>query len=95
MTILADNDLYVRLAADDARNAQAAGIKFARSLVGAYSGDFALALAEQEELIHRAIMEAGYNAEQAQLAAGYFEAAAQDEWQRIATAGGSEAWGQA
>ncbi len=95
MTILADDDLYVRLAADDARTAQAAGVKFARSLVGAYSADFALALAEQEELIQRAIMEAGCNAEQARLAAGYFEAAAQDEWQRIAASGGSEAWGEA
>ncbi len=95
MTILADNDLYVRLAADDARTAQAAGVKFARSLVGAYSTDFALALAEQEELIHRAIMDAGYNAEQAHLAAGCFGAAAQDQWERIATAGGSAAWGEA
>ncbi len=95
MTIPADDDLSVSLAADDARNAQAAGIKFARSLVSVYSADFALALAEQEELIRRAILEAGHNAEQAQLAAAHFEAAAQDEWQRIAASGGSEAWGQA
>lgn len=55
----------------------------------------ALALAEQEELTQRAITDAGCSAEQAELAAGHFEAAARDEWQRLADAGGSTPLGHA
>lgn len=83
MTIPRADDLHVRLTVDDARTAQAAGVQFARALVGADADDFALALAEQSGLIERAITRGGYSTEQATLAAGHFVAAAQDEWQRI------------
>jgi myosin-crossreactive antigen len=85
-----EEDMMVHLTVDDARTAQAAGIKFARTLAGAYSQDFALALAEQAELIERAITDAGHATDQAGLAAGHFEMAAWDEWQRIADAGSSD-----
>ncbi len=90
----ADN-LHVHLAVDDALTAQAAGARFACTLAGAEPHDFAQALAEQVGLIEHTVVEAGYTAEQARLAAGHFEAAAAAEWQRIAAAGGSEAWGTA
>ena len=48
------------LTADDDRTTQLAGCRFARTLAGARSADFALALAEQEELIRHAIMAAGW-----------------------------------
>ena len=89
MTEPPEKDLHVHLAVDDARTAQAAGAKFAHALVGAHSGDFALTLAEQEELIERAIADAGFSAEQARLAAGPFAAAARDERQRIVDASGA------
>ena len=85
----------VLLTVGDVRTAQAAGARFARTLAGARSEDFALALAEQEELIRHAIMAAGYTAEQEGLAAGHFAAAARDEWQRIADASGGFLWGTA
>ena len=86
-----DDDLYVHLAVDDARTVQVAGMTFARTLAGAHPADFALALAEQVELIRRAIMAAGYTAEQEEQATGHFEVAAWDEWERIVRAGGDEA----
>ena len=88
-------DLMVHLTVGDARTAQRAGAKFARTLAGAHSADFALALAEQQDLIRRAIMAAGYTAEQEELAVGRFGVAARDEWQRIADANGSAAQRQA
>jgi len=90
-----EDDPHVYLTVDDARAAQVAGAKFAGALAGAHSAEFALALAEQEGLIQRAITDAGYSAEQAWLAASRFEAAAWDEWERIAAAGGSDTWGDA
>jgi hypothetical protein len=95
MTDPDEEDITVHLTVDDARTAQAAGIKFTHTLTGAHAGDFALALAEQEHLIQRAITNAGYSATQADLAAREFAAAAALEWQRIADASGSEVWGQA
>ena len=89
MTIDPHEDLHVHLAVDDAKTAQAAGATFAHMLAGAATDAFMLVLAEQEELIRRAIMAAGYTAEQEELAVGYFGAAARKEWQRIADAGGS------
>ena len=95
MTAASADDFHVHLTVDDARTAQTAGVTFARRLAGANPADFALALAEQELLVERAIVEAGHSVEQAQLAAGHFGAAARDEWERII--GGSEhgAQGQA
>ncbi len=84
MTEPREEDLLARLAVDDAKTAQDAGARFARALAGAASAAFMVALAEQEDLIRRTIMDAGFSAEQAQLAAGHFEVAALDEWERIA-----------
>lgn len=78
-----EEDMMVHLTVDDAHTAQAAGIKFARTLAGACSQDFALALAEQAGLIERAIVDAGFSSEQAEIVAEYFEVAARDEWRRI------------
>jgi hypothetical protein len=50
----------VHLAPDDVRTAQTAGVEFARSLAGAPSAWFMLALGEQEDLIRSAIRQAGY-----------------------------------
>lgn len=95
MTELHDDGLMVRLAVDDARTAQDAGAKFARDLAGAHGADFLLALTEQAGLIRRAILDAGFSAEQAQLAAGHFEMAAREEWTRLAGAATAGAWGTA
>jgi hypothetical protein len=53
-------DPMVHLAPDDVRTAQTAGVEFARSLAGAPSAWFMLALGEQEDLIRSAIRQAGY-----------------------------------
>ncbi len=70
MTALREEDMHVHLTVDDTRTAQLAGCKFARTLAGVHSEDFALALAEQEHLVERAITNAGFNVEQARPAAG-------------------------
>ncbi len=88
MIVLREEDLQVLLTVDDARTAERAGCKFARTLAGADPADYVLALAEQEHLVERAIMDAGYSVEQARLAAGHFGTAARDEWQRIADPSG-------
>ena len=95
MTALREEDMQVRLAVGDAGSARTAGAEFARTLAGADSRDFALALAEQEGLIRRAITAAGYTAEQAGSTARGFAVAAAGEWQRIAGAGGSGPGGRA
>lgn len=95
MAELRHEDPHIHLTVDDARTAQVAGAKFARTLAGARSDDFALALAEQEHLIQRAITDAGFTILQADLAAREFAASAAVEWQRIVGAGGSKAWGTA
>lgn len=81
MNAISTDELQVCLTVDDARTAQAAGVTFARTLSGAHLADFTLALAEQKLLIERAIVEAGYSAEQARLTAWHFAVAARDEWQ--------------
>jgi ribulose bisphosphate carboxylase small subunit len=91
MTDPREDDLQVHLTVDDAHTAQAAGVEFARALAGAHSAEFALALAEQDELIQRAIIGAGYSVEQAWVAAGRFEAAAWNEWQRLRESSDGEA----
>ena len=60
MTELREEDMMVQLAVDDAHTAQLAGTRFARTLAGAHSEDFAAALREQEHLIERAITDACY-----------------------------------
>lgn len=86
MTDLREEDMLAHLAVDDARTAQDAGATFARALAGASAAVFMVALAEQEDLIRRKIMDAGHSAEQARLAAEHFETAAKVEWERIASA---------
>ena len=95
MTEPPDDGLMVHLTVDDARTAQEAGAKFARDLAGAHGADFMLALAEQCDLIRRAITDAGFTVEQAQLAAGHFEVAAREEWARLAGTMTASAWGTA
>ena len=92
MTEPAVEDLHVHLTVDDARTAQLAGCKFARTLAGADPQDFAAALWEQEHLVESAITDAGYSTEQARLAAGHFAAAAREEWQRIVSPSTTDAW---
>ncbi len=74
-------DLMVHLTVDDVRTAQLAGARFARTLAGADLADYALALAEQEHLVERAIVDAGYSAK-------HFGVAARGEWVRIVSASG-------
>lgn len=95
VTDLYAEDLTVHLTPGDAWTTQSAGTTYARTLAGAASEDFALALAEQEGLIRRAIAEAGHTAEQTQLTAERFEIAAAAEWQRIIGAGAGGPGGQA
>ena len=86
MTETSDDGPMVRLAVDEAATAQTAGVRFARDLAGARAADFMLALAEQADLIRRAIMDAGFSTEQAQNAAEVFELAALVEWARLVRA---------
>lgn len=83
---LQTDDLLVRLATDDSRTAQDAGARFARTLADLGSADFMTALAEQQDAIQRAIVEAGFSAEQAWLATEHFGDAALDERTRVADA---------
>ena len=80
---------------DDAETTLAAGVEFARTLAGAQSQDLDQALAEQQHLIQRTIIDAGYAILQAGLVAREFTTSAAAEWQRIASAGGSNDWGRA
>lgn len=82
MIELREDDMLARLAVDDARTAQDGGARFAHAMADVGSADFIAALAEQLDLIRRAIMDAGFSAEQAQLVAEHFEVAALDERER-------------
>ena len=95
MTEPPGDEMMVHLTVDDARTAQQAGAKFARDLAGAHENDFAPALAEQSNLIRRAIVDAGFSDEQAKLAAEHFEVAACEEWVRLASAMMPNTWGTA
>src|SRR5689334_25157146 len=90
-----DNEPMVFLAPDDARTARAAGVEFARSLAGAPSAWFALALGEQELIIREGIERAGYPAREAEQAASAFDSGAKAEWQRIAGTALAEVCGTA
>ena len=92
---LHEDAMMVRLAVDDAQTAQQAGAKFARNLAGVMPCDFMLTLGERGSLIRRAILDAGFSTEQAQLAAGRFEVAAREEWARLASAMASDMSGTA
>ncbi len=89
------DELSARLDVNDARTAQDAGTKFARALADIGSADFMTALAEQQDLIQRAIVEAGFSTQQAWLAAEHFGDAARDEWAQMTHAGAATAQGQA
>ena len=81
-------ELSVRLTAAEARIAELGGVHFARALAGTDERTFALALAEQVGVIERAIGDAGFDAEQAALAAGHFAAAAREaRWEHVAGEG--------
>lgn len=81
-------DSMVHLTPGDARTTHGAGVKYARALAGAPTGAFLEALIEQEGLIVRSAIGAGFGARRARTAAREFKAAAEAEWNRIATAGG-------
>lgn len=90
-----DSDPMVLLAPDDARTVRAAGVGFARTLAGAPSAAFLMAVDEQGELIRAAIRRAGYPKRQARRTATEFQGAAMGEWQRIASTAQPETWGSA
>ena len=87
--------MMVSLTMGDTDTARAAGVDFACTLSGARTQDFAMALAEQQHLIQRTIIDAGFTALQAGLVAREFTTSASIEWQRIAGAGSSTDWGRA
>lgn len=86
MTKPPDSALMLYLSVGDTRSAQEAGIQFARNLAGAQRAVLLLALAEQCDLLHRAVLDTGFSAEQARHAVEHFEAAALIEQMRIARA---------
>lgn len=53
----------VQMIADDARTAQDAGARFARALVDVGSADLMVALDDQQGLMQRAIVDAGFSGE--------------------------------
>lgn len=59
-------------------------MQFARSLAGAPTAAFMVALGEQEQLVRAAVEEAGFGERIARSAADAFEAGARLEWERIA-----------
>src|SRR5689334_24125395 len=89
-----DNEPMVFLAPDDARTARAAGVEFARSLAGAPSAWFMLALGEQELILREVIEQSGYPAPKAEQAASAFDSGARAEWQRTVGAAGAEVCGR-
>lgn len=94
MIRLREKDMEVRLLPDDVESAQVAGVRFAKSLAGAPSPAFMMALGEQEALVRRAVLQAGFGARNARLTARAFEEGAKLEWRRIAPAVQAE-WGRA
>ena len=80
---------------DDADQAFAAGVQFARGLAGAEGGAFMVALGEQVALVRSAITIAGFSPTKAPLAAEAFEVGARVEWKRIASPARPMVWGTA
>lgn len=80
-----EDHFQVRLTPDDVETAQVAGVQFARALAGAPAVAFMLALGEQERIVCRVIMEAGFGGDVARRAAESFGAGAKLEWQRLSS----------
>ena len=80
---------------DDADQALVAGVQFARSLVGAEPVDFTLALGEQQALVQKAVLEAGFPNRKARAAGEAFEDGARVEWKRIGSVERPAVWGNA
>ena len=87
--------LELHIDPDDADQAFAAGVQFARALAGADSGGFMVALGEQVALVQSGITTVGFPATVARLAAEAFEAGARVEWKRIGGPVRPAAWGTA
>ena len=81
-----DTEPMVWLVPGDTGTARVAGRDFARTLAGAPSELFALALAEQSHIVQSSIRRFGLSQRQARLAADAFNAAARVEWNRISRA---------
>ena len=81
-----DTEPIVLLMPGDTGTARVAGRDFARTLAGAPSELFALALAEQSHIVQSSIRRFGLSKRQARLAADAFDAAARSEWYRISRA---------
>lgn len=79
----------VRLTPGDARTTRSAGVEYARALAGASTPAFQEALDEQEGMVMRWAIGAGFGARQARTTAREFATAARAEWRRITTAGGT------
>jgi hypothetical protein len=95
MTEQRDTEPMVWLAPGDTGTARVAGRDFARTLAGAPSELFALALAEQSFIVQTSIRRFGLSKRQARLAADAFDAAARSEWHRIASKARHETFGTA
>ncbi len=80
-----ENDLQVYLTPDDLESAQVAGVQFARTLAGAPSVEFMIALEEQEQIVRSVITDAGFCNDVVRDAADSFEAGAKLEWQRLSS----------
>lgn len=93
--LAAADALAVLIHPDDADQALAAGVQFARSLAGAEGGVFMVALGEQVALVQSAISTIGFSPTKARLAAEAFEAGAREEWRRIGGIERPAAWGTA
>ena len=87
--------LAVLIHPEDADQAFAAGVQFARALVGAEPAAFMLALGEQQALIQGAVIAAGYPDRKARAAGEAFGAGARVEWRRIASPERPVVWGTA
>ena len=87
--------LAVLIHPNDADQAFAAGVQFARALVGAEPAAFMMALGEQQALVQRAVLEAGFPDRKARAAGEAFEAGARVEWKRIASPERPAVWGNA
>ena len=85
MTIIHQLDLRVWLTPDEWDTVQVAGVRFARTLAGAADKAFVMALGEQQNLMHDAMVEAGVTARNAQLTASAFETGAWLEWERVSS----------
>ena len=89
------NALAVMIHPDDAGQAFAASVQFARSLAGAEGGAFMVAVGEQVALVQSAIATVGFSPTVGPLSAEAFEAGARKEWRRIGSPMRAATWGTA